>query len=130
MEKDFDGWNKQKREIEYGVRPPFFKEREIWWTCLGLNIGFEQDGKNVGFKRPVLILKKFNQYIVLGVPLTTLKKEDRYHVECVCNEDDVFRMAIISQIRLLDAKRFADKIGMVNDKSFLAVKTAIGSMFQ
>ena len=23
----------------------FFREKEVWWIALGVNIGFEQDGK-------------------------------------------------------------------------------------
>jgi hypothetical protein len=31
----------------------YFREKEIWWACLGANIGFEQNGKNENFERPI-----------------------------------------------------------------------------
>lgn len=125
----FDCWNKQKKEINaIGEIPFFFKEREIWWVTLGLNIGFEQDGKGEFFKRPILIIKKFNKHVVLAVPLTTKHKEGKYYVECVSNEDQLFRMAIISQIRLIDSKRLIDKIGMVNEQSFREIRHAIRAL--
>lgn len=52
-----------------------FNEREIWWCSIGENIGFEGDGKNDMFERPVLILKKYNAEVFFGAPLTTSTKE-------------------------------------------------------
>ena len=60
MNKDFKGWHKDK-EIIHNEKPRvFFHEREIWFTYLGVNIGFEQDGQGDKFLRPVIILRKFN----------------------------------------------------------------------
>lgn len=56
-----------------------FKEREIWWRSIGTNIGTEEDGKNAHFERPVLVLRKFNRDIFLGLPLTSTRKDHRYH---------------------------------------------------
>ena len=42
--KFFDNWFKVKPKLEEKNRVPYFKEREIWWTHVGVNIGFEQDG--------------------------------------------------------------------------------------
>lgn len=44
--KDFDGWIKRKKEHHYRkTLPPMFKERDIWWVSVGVNVGFEEDGK-------------------------------------------------------------------------------------
>jgi hypothetical protein len=44
MKKDFDGWNKDKKNINNEGTHKFYKAKEIWWCSLGLNVGFEQDG--------------------------------------------------------------------------------------
>jgi len=94
-----------------------------------VNIGFEQDGKGEEFRRPVLILKKFNKYVVLVVPLTTkIKKDNKYYVECSVVSDNISRMAIISQVRLVDTKRFIDKLGVIDEDSNIKIKNAIKAM--
>lgn len=46
-DKDFDGWNIKKKEINSKFhKPPMFKERDIWWISVGINVGFEEDGKH------------------------------------------------------------------------------------
>jgi len=45
--KDFDGWIVKKKEYHFRkATPPLFKERDIWWISIGVNVGFEEDGKN------------------------------------------------------------------------------------
>ncbi len=67
MQKDFDSWSKYKKKINSTSDDniAYFYERELWWCALGINIGFEQDGKNKHHERPVLILRKFNRYFVI-----------------------------------------------------------------
>ena len=45
MEKDFDTWNDFKKTLEKREKPVLFKEREIWWTSIGVNIANESCGK-------------------------------------------------------------------------------------
>lgn len=45
MQKDFDSWNEQKKQLENTQKTVLFKEREIWWTSIGVNIGNESCGK-------------------------------------------------------------------------------------
>ena len=45
-QKKFDLWNIKKKEINKKEKEIQFREREIWWISIGVNIGFEQDGKN------------------------------------------------------------------------------------
>lgn len=58
MQKDFDNWNKEKKNINTRKELIFYRQREIWWCALGINIGFEQDGSDIEYRRPVLILTK------------------------------------------------------------------------
>ena len=73
MEKDFDRWNNLKKAINTkdDTERVYFHEGDIWWARLGVNVGFEIDGKHKQFARPVIILKKYNQYSFLALPLST-----------------------------------------------------------
>ena len=131
MNKDFKKWHEKKKILNEreDIDNIFFREKEVWWTALGVNIGFEQDGKGEGFRRPVLILKKFNKYAVLIVPLTTkIKKDNKYYISCSIVDDSTLRMAIISQVRLIDTKRLIDKLGVADEDSFVEIKNATKAM--
>ncbi len=99
MEKDFEKWHIQKMGLHENKSRAFFSEREIWFATLGVNIGFEQDGKGEDFLRPVIVLKKFNKEVFLSVPITKIKKVGNYYFQFVYKEVES-RTAILSQIRL------------------------------
>ena len=131
MRKEYSEWHKKKTILNKreDIDNIFFREKEVWWIALGVNIGFEQDGKGEEFRRPVLIVKKFNKYLVLAVPLTTkIKKDNKYYVTCSITDDTISRMAIISQVRPVDTKRFIDKLGVADDDSYNEIKNAIKAM--
>jgi mRNA interferase MazF len=58
----------------------FYREGEVWWVRLGKNIGYEMNGKDREFTRPVIILKKYNQYSFLAAPLTTAVKPNPFRL--------------------------------------------------
>lgn len=131
MNKEYSEWHDKKKVLNEreDMDTIFFREKEVWWTALGVNIGFEQDGKGEEFRRPILILKKFNKYAVLAVPLTTkIKEGNKYYVPCSIVDDSIPRTAIISQIRLIDTKRFIDKLGVADKDSYTKIKNAIKAM--
>jgi mRNA interferase MazF len=122
--KNFDDWNGLKKELE-GINKPddtdfFFHEREIWWTSLGLNIGHEQDGKNINFERPVIILKKFNRHVCWIIPLTSKEKAHPLYYHKLENApvDDSDSVAILSQIKLISSKRLLRKVGYATQEDF------------
>ncbi len=124
MEKDFDRWNKNKKQIHSEHENKLYHAREVWWASLGTNIGFEQDGTGKDGEWPVLILRGFSKQVCLIVPLTTSKKKNPYHIflgEIGHREAS----AIISQIRLIDTKRFINKIGFVDQKLFEETRKAV-----
>lgn len=124
MNKDFKKWHKDK-EVIHNERPRvFFHEREIWFCYLGVNIGFEQDGQGDKFLRPVVILRKFSNEVFWGVPLTKTKKEGKYYFKFSFNSDEQ-SIAIISQLRLIDAKRLLYKVGDISEKDFEVLKQKI-----
>ncbi len=122
--KDFDNWNEDKKIIQAEKEAIFFKENDVWWCKLGLNIGDEQDGKGQNFSRPILILKKFNQYVFWAIPLSTKLKNNKYYIPCQSSDGEK-RAAIISQMRLVSVKRLTDKIGFAEESSVIEIKKAI-----
>ena len=78
MDKNFDDWNLVKKNLDKNDSSPTFQKREIWWCSIGLNIGHEENGKNKDYSRPVLIIRKFNNHIFWGIPLTTQIKEKNW----------------------------------------------------
>ena len=75
MAKNFDSWNKIKKQVDERKINIFCNQREIWWCSLGLNVGSEEDGKNELFERPVLIINVFNRDMIRVSPLTSKNKE-------------------------------------------------------
>lgn len=123
MQKDFDNWNKRKKEIDT-TESNFYHEREIRWCSLGVNIGFEQDGTSKTYRRPVLILKGFSRHVCLIVPLTTSKKKNPYHMAVgIIEGEEAF--AILSQIRLIDTKRLHDRLIVLDKGKFDEIRKAI-----
>jgi len=123
MQKDFDTWNIKKKILHKDVAYPFFHEREVWWCFLGANIGFEQDGSSE-FVRPILVFKKFNNKVFWALPLSTKVKEGKFYSP-VNLEDAIPRVAILSQLRLMDAKRLRDKVGMVSEQNYGIIQKAL-----
>ena len=121
---EFDKWNYKKQRIHKEKQRPFFHEKEIWFCSLGANIGFEQDGGGDEFLRPILVLKKFNNVIFWALPMTRNAKEGKYyHIIFISGRDP--SALILSQIRLVDAKRLGYKIGSINQQEFILIKEKI-----
>lgn len=115
--KDFDGWNIKKKTINFNEHnPPMFKERDVWWLSVGINVGFEEDGKHENFVRPVLVLKKFNRMLFLGVPLSRQLKDNPYYLPITLQDKTV--SVLISQLRVFSSKRMWNKIGELDSLDY------------
>lgn len=123
MEKDFDSWNNQKKDLNKKEPAAFVNEREIWWCSIGVNVGDEEDGKNETFDRPVLVIKKFNRRIVLTVPLTTKVKDNPYYF--AFKHEEITFAVILSQLRLLSTTRFTRRIRKIDETLFKKIKEKI-----
>lgn len=129
MKKDFDKWNNKKTKVHQTENRVFFHEREAWWCRIGLNIGYEQDGKGDNFARPVIIFKKFNNEVCWIIPLSTKIKKGKFYTP-IDLEDKTERVAIISQLRLIDAKRLYQKIGVLSAVNYKKIQDAIINLCQ
>lgn len=126
MPKDFDVWNSKKKKIDLkDISNVFYKEKDIWWCHLGTNVGYEQDGKNEEFRRPVLVFKKFNAETFWAIPLTSKVKRGKYYFNFKIVNSQIENTANLSQIRLLDSKRLIDKMGYMEEVDYLEIKERI-----
>ena len=117
MEKDFCEWGNLKKKINSIKRSPTFNEREIWWCSIGLNVGHEEDGKSSLFSRPVLVVRKFNRHIFLGLPLTTsIKDHHKFYFRINFKEKE--QSVIMSQMRVLESKRLTKMKGKLSMSQF------------
>jgi mRNA interferase MazF len=117
-------WTKLKIRIHLSDPLIYFREGEIWWASIGENIGYEQNGKNDNFERPIVVVRKFGRHTLWAVPLSTkLKKDNSYYYHYYF--EGVAYSAILIQLRLLSSKRLIRKIGMFPAEDFQKVKGAI-----
>jgi mRNA interferase MazF len=123
MEKDFWKWHDLKTKIERKDQPPLFHEAEIWWSSLGVNVGVEEDGKNDLFERPILIFRKFNKDMFLGLPMSSIRKFGKYNYSIFVHGYE--RTILLSQIRTLSAKRLIRRAGKLQRKKFLRITRAL-----
>ena len=106
----------------------FYHDRELWWCSLGINIGSEQNGKGAKYLRPVLILKKISPNTCLVVPLTTSPKEHTLRINIgKINGKNV--KVIVTQIRVIDARRLVVKISTLNAVIFGVIRKTIRNLF-
>jgi mRNA interferase MazF len=123
MEKDFDTWNEQKKRLEKVTQSHFFKEREIWWCSVGVNVAYESCGKGRFFQRPVLVLKKLSREMLIGLPFSTKKKVGSWFVET--NVLGGKQTALIYQLRILSANRFQHRLTTLDQMDFNLIKQKI-----
>lgn len=125
MEKNFNGWNKQKQMLSQRVIGDslYCLEKEIWICFLGINIGSEQDGQGSHFLRPVLVIKVINSQTFLGIPITTKIHHDPYYIKFNLGASD--QWVIISQIRLLSVRRLQRFVGVMTNDYFQTIVLSI-----
>jgi mRNA interferase MazF len=123
----FDEWNEEKKKIhKKDIHEVYINPRDIWYVKMGINIGNETNGKGE-FVRPVLILKRVGN-LVFVAPLTTKGKESNfYHIlSTVKYLDTQYARNIsrveLSQCKMMDKKRFLDKIGSIDSTELWDIK--------
>ncbi len=120
-------WCKIKIPLADKRRNILFKEGEIWWCSIGMNIGVEIYGKGVRFARPVVVFKKFSEDSFLGVPLTTRLKASRWHVSVWHGQRE--RKAILSQIRAFDSRRLIKRMATLSDTGYANLRNEFLSQY-
>jgi mRNA interferase MazF len=126
--KNFDDWNKVKQNLDKIENVRTFKEREVWWCSIGVNVGSEIYGKGKDYVRPVLVLKKFNKFRFVGIPLTskTDDKPNRHLIEFNKNRSKI----ILDQARCFDARRLLNKEAKIGKVQFNKIKGLYTALFE
>ena len=124
--KYFVAWTKLKIKLHLTDKRLYFKEREIWWCSLGVNIGHEENGKHEFFERPVLMLKKFNREALWILPMSSQWKNTPYHYNSVYA--GVRYSVRISQLRLVSSKRLSRRIRELPAVEFQKIVTQIKNL--
>jgi mRNA interferase MazF len=123
MIKEFLKWISLKEKLHGKEHiPPFFKEGEIWWCHFGENVGTEMNGKGDYFTRPVLILKKYDKFSFMAVPLTTKDKKGTWYYTFIHNQKT--QTAVLAQSRVINYKRIKELVGKVDSTDFKNIKKA------
>ncbi len=128
MKKDFIGWNVKKIDVNAVGFNKLYRQRDVWWCVLGINIGNEQDGNDDGYQRPVLILRGLSSKTCIIVPLTTSGEVHGFRIDVGIIAGKKAK-AIISQIKVIDTKRLVNKIGVVNKDTFETIIKSIRGLF-
>ncbi|MCR4334734.1 MAG: type II toxin-antitoxin system PemK/MazF family toxin [Patescibacteria group bacterium] len=71
--------------------------------------------------RPILIIKKYNQYSFLALPLSTSSKTNKYRIP-IGVVDDKNALANLSQIKNIDSKRLINKVGYIEHDKLKVIK--------
>ena len=132
MKKDFQKWHGEKSSIHNDKKRPFFHVREVWFCSVGANVGFEQDGGGERYLRPVIVICKFNNEVLWALPFTKNDKKGKYYLQVTIIDDKQERKstAIVSQIRLVDAKRLQYKAGVVSENDFTELKKRLRALLE
>jgi len=123
--KNFFDWTKKKIRLHFKPLAVYFHNREVWWASLGVNIGYEQDGKNEEFERPILILKKFNKDMLWILPMTSQNRSNEFYHQVEYQNQKY--AVILSQLRLISSKRLLRKIRTISKGEFKEIKEKIKS---
>jgi len=122
--KDFTVWNALKTHLHNRkFEAPNYKEGDIWWCSIGVNIGFEEDGKGLLLARPVLVVKGFSQKLVWIVPLSTTSRRGKYYLSFEYKNKK--SVALLSQLRTIDTRRFGKHCGRIDGEMLKRIKRCL-----
>lgn len=128
MYKDFDKWNEKKKWLENRQKSFLFKEGDIWWCSVGINVAVESCGKGKDFQRPVLVYRKLSKYSFIGLPITTKPKfGDSF---CEIEILNARRWVLLAQIRAFSVNRFQHRILMLDKKNFTLIKQKLKQLLE
>ncbi len=126
--KDFLIWIEIKKILHNRtIKPPYFKEGEMWWCHLGENVGSEVDGKGDFFTRPVIVYKKLGSESLLAIPTSTKQKQGSWYVSF--KYKGIHELALLSQIRVISFRRLKEKIGTIADPEMHNIKQGFLNLY-
>lgn len=128
MKKDFDVWNERKKQLEDIQERFLFKEGEIGWCAVGLNISNESCGKGDTFRRPIFIVKKLSAASCIGIPLSTQKKTGSWFTDITLHNETQY--VLLHQIRMFSTNRFQRRLTTLDSNDFAKVKEKLEALLE
>lgn len=120
--QNFDNWNEVKISVDDRENRDFYiNTREVWNVNLWKNIWYESYGKWQLFTRPVLVIK-IVWSVVFVASMTTMWKDNKFYHKLSDKYFDKQSYITLSQVRILDKKRFIEKIWMIHKDDFEQIK--------
>lgn len=119
--KHFDEWSILKQNIDNKIERPPVKKGSVYWCSVGENVGVEYNGKGKEFLRPVLVLKKYSNEVIFGVPLTTKIKNSDWYYTLPHSINNEISVVVLNQAKTYDVKRFGKSITQVSEKTVTLV---------
>lgn len=126
----YNDWNEKKQSLQSSdiSKKIYFKEADVWWCSLGLNLGSESFGKGDAFRRPILIVRKLSSDLCIALPLTSKEKNGTWFIDITLHAQK--RWVMLYQIRTLHKKRFQHKIGELDATDFSRVKQKLQNLLE
>ncbi len=126
IENTFDTWNNQKKILHTKISQVYFKEWDVWWCSIGINIGNESYGKWENFRRPILIIKKLSADLFIAIPLTSKNKQWSWFCPYVLHGQTKY--AMLYQVRTLHKNRLQRKIWELDETYLFAIKKSLRNL--
>jgi mRNA interferase MazF len=120
-------WCKVAIFLRKKTKKILFKEGEIWWCSIGMNIGIEVYGKGAKFARPVLIFKKFDKTSFFGLPITSRKKTGTWYFQL--HSGAINGSVLLAQARTFDTQRLIKRIETVNNDQLLSIQDSFRKLY-
>ncbi len=129
MQKKFDDWNNLKQKINKKNKIVYFREWQVWYINMWINIWYEEDWKKENSSRPVLILKKFSKDTFLGISTTSIEKKWKFYFN-IWEINKINNFLILSQVRLYSSKRLLSHIWWISIEMLKNVKKKISKLIE
>ena len=126
MEKDFDNWNNFKKSLEWIENNILFKEWDIWWTSIWINIWEESCWKWEKYRRPVLVIKKLSKNNCIVIPLSTKIKTWTWFAQYKIHW--IIYTALLYQIKMVNIKRFESREWQIHINDFNKIKKRLKNL--
>jgi len=118
----FDKWNNLKKSLDLKKTNKQAREGEIWWCGVGRNIGSEINGKSQFFSRPVLIYKRYSEYLIKVIPVTSKEHTPPFYYRTFFEGRDPD--LALHQSRTISSSRIYSRICELGTEKFPAIKRA------
>ena len=123
----FDDWNDKKKRLHEARPNILFKEGQIWWCSLGVNIGEEVLGKGKMYLRPVIVLRKMTHSSCVVIPTTTQAKQGSWYFPFEIN--NLKRWAMMHQIRFISTRRLHNRESTLPEPEFASLKKTVRKFY-